>query len=132
MALVRRVEGKILLIKRAKGLAGAGNWTPLSGRPEPGETLEQTAIREAHEEVGLRVIVGREVHRCPSSGGDWMLVWLDARPAEGADPDALTLQASEVEEARWVTVDEALLLEPMYPATRAFLTTLVPSRREAP
>lgn len=50
MAIVR--DGKVLLIKRA--YAPYQNlWTLPGGRLEPGETIEQCAIREISEEVGL-------------------------------------------------------------------------------
>lgn len=50
VAIVR--EGKVLLIKRA--FAPYQNlWTLPGGRLEPGETIEQCAIREIAEEVGL-------------------------------------------------------------------------------
>jgi len=52
VALVR--DGKVLLIKRAhdpyKGL-----WTLPGGRLEPGETIEQCAIREVAEEIGVTI-----------------------------------------------------------------------------
>ena len=52
VALVR--DGKVLLIKRAyapyKGL-----WTLPGGRLEPGETIEQCAIREIVEEIGVTI-----------------------------------------------------------------------------
>ncbi len=52
VALVR--DGKVLLIKRAydpyKGL-----WTLPGGRLEPGESIEQCAIREIVEEIGVTI-----------------------------------------------------------------------------
>ncbi|WP_193336695.1 NUDIX hydrolase [Devosia beringensis] len=52
VALVR--DGKVLLIKRAydpyKGL-----WTLPGGRLEPGESIEQCAIREIAEEIGVTI-----------------------------------------------------------------------------
>jgi len=47
-------EGKVLLIKRAfEPLMGL--WTFPGGRREPGESIEETAIRELREELGLGV-----------------------------------------------------------------------------
>ena len=52
VALVR--EGKVLLIKRA--LAPYQHlWTFPGGRMEPGETVEQCAIREVQEELGITI-----------------------------------------------------------------------------
>lgn len=52
VALVR--DGKVLLIKRA--YAPYQNlWTLPGGRIEPGETIEQCAIREIAEETGVTI-----------------------------------------------------------------------------
>ena len=52
VAIVR--EGKVLLIKRAFA-PYQHLWTLPGGRIEPGETIEQCAIREIAEEVGLTI-----------------------------------------------------------------------------
>jgi 8-oxo-dGTP pyrophosphatase MutT (NUDIX family) len=44
-------EGRILLLRRADERI----WVLPKGTVEPGETLEQTAVREVREETGLRV-----------------------------------------------------------------------------
>ena len=50
-----RKEGKLLLILKKRGL-GKGKINAPGGRVEMDETLEQTAIRETQEEVGLTPI----------------------------------------------------------------------------
>ena len=52
VAIVR--DGKVLLIKRAYA-PYQHLWTLPGGRMEPGETIEQCAIREIAEEVGLTI-----------------------------------------------------------------------------
>ena len=52
VAIVR--EGKVLLIKRAFA-PYQHLWTLPGGRIEPGETIEQCAIREIREEVSLTI-----------------------------------------------------------------------------
>lgn len=52
VAIVR--EGKVLLIKRAYA-PYQHLWTLPGGRIEPGETIEQCAIREIAEELGLTI-----------------------------------------------------------------------------
>lgn len=52
VAIVR--EGKVLLIKRAFA-PYQHLWTLPGGRLEPGETIEQCAIREIAEEVSLTI-----------------------------------------------------------------------------
>jgi 8-oxo-dGTP diphosphatase len=46
-------DGKILILKRAGGVA-TGAWYTPGGVLDPGETPEQCAVRELHEEAGLR------------------------------------------------------------------------------
>jgi 8-oxo-dGTP diphosphatase len=117
-AVIRRADARYLLVRRAAGIPAAGYWTPPTGRPEPGETLGQALIREVREEVGLDVTAGAEVHRCPTFDRTWILLWLEATLLNEDAP--IVLQAAEVAEARWVTAEEALALEPMFPATRTF------------
>ncbi len=45
--------GEVLLIRKKRGL-GAGKINAPGGRIEPGETPEEAALREAHEEVCVR------------------------------------------------------------------------------
>jgi 8-oxo-dGTP diphosphatase len=50
----------ILLIKRDT-VPFKGYWALPGGRAEPGETVEQTAVREVKEETGLDVAVVRKI-----------------------------------------------------------------------
>ncbi len=58
--MVKNAEGQVLLVLRANE-PDAGCWTIPGGHVEPGETLEDAAVREAFEETGLRVAVEHEV-----------------------------------------------------------------------
>ena len=49
-----RAGSDMLLIRKKRGL-GAGKINAPGGRLDPGESFEAAAIREVHEEVGLRV-----------------------------------------------------------------------------
>ena len=50
------IDGKkLLMIKRAEGLFGAGKWSGLGGKVEAGESKEQACVREVFEESGLLV-----------------------------------------------------------------------------
>ena len=131
--LVRRASGLSLFIERAPGKFAAGYWTPVTGRPEPGETLAQAAAREVLEEVGLAVIVGRELGRTgtetPAGGSaGFELTWFEAEPAPGADPDSLRLQPSEVSRVVWLSLEDALELRPSFETTREFLREITRSR----
>lgn len=116
-AVVVHPDGRYLLVKRAEAASAGGYWTPVTGKIDPGESLEQAVVREVQEEVGLRVGVGAELYRCPTHNGQWMLVWCEA-PLLGSDD--FTLHLDEVQAARWVTASEAVKLEPMFDDTRDF------------
>ena len=49
-----RQGSEVLLIRKKRGL-GAGKINAPGGRLDEGESFEQAAIREVHEEVGLKV-----------------------------------------------------------------------------
>jgi mutator protein MutT len=88
-------EPALLLTRRAAGLSShAGQWALPGGRMDAGETPEQTALRELHEEVGLSqpdsAVLGRLDDYATRSGYviTPVLVWagaarqLNANPAE--------------------------------------------------
>jgi diadenosine hexaphosphate hydrolase (ATP-forming) len=88
-----------------------GRWTFPKGGVEPGETLEQTALREVREETSLTGPIIAKI-------GETKYQYQDYRgQAEKtvhyfliqADPTAISPQWSEIRDARWFTIDEALI-----------------------
>src|SRR4030043_1150523 len=59
-AIIEFPDDKILLIKRDT-VPFKGYWALPGGRAEPGETVEQTIVREVKEETGLDVAVVRKI-----------------------------------------------------------------------
>ena len=50
----------MLLAFKKRGF-GEGKWTGIGGKPEPGETIDQTAVRETEEEIGVTPLDLRHV-----------------------------------------------------------------------
>lgn len=58
--LYLRRDEKILLAMKKRS-HGAGKYNGVGGKPEPGEAIEQTAIRECQEEIGVTPVEMRRV-----------------------------------------------------------------------
>jgi NAD+ diphosphatase len=93
-------DGERLLLGRQPG------WPPrrysvLAGFVEPGESLEQTVVREVFEESGVRVRACRYLASQPWPFPSSLMLGFDA----DAEPDA-PVTSDELEDARWFGRDE--------------------------
>lgn len=80
-----RVEGKVLLMRKKRGL-GAGLINAPGGKQEPGESVPDTARRETREELGVDVgaVTWAEEHRFEFTNGNRMHVHVfEAREMRG-------------------------------------------------
>lgn len=48
-------QGRVLLLRKARGLFGEGKWNAPGGKMQPKELPEKAAVRETREETGLRI-----------------------------------------------------------------------------
>ncbi|PJJ96299.1 NAD(+) diphosphatase [Lysobacteraceae bacterium NML91-0213] len=94
-------DGKRLLLGRQPGWAPR-RWSVLAGFVEPGETLEQTIIREVWEEAGVRVRHARYLGSQPWPFPSSLMLGFEAL----AEPDVPRPNDDELEDARWFTRDE--------------------------
>lgn len=84
-----------------------GNFSALAGFVEPGETIEEAVAREVFEEAGVRV---RDVTYIMSQPWPFPSSLMIGCLAHTDDP-ALTIDANELDDARWFTrgeVEEAM------------------------
>ena len=86
------------------------DWSLPKGKLDPGETWEQAALREVEEEVGLRCRLGAELppvaYRDNKGRSKAVRYWL-MQPEDGAAP---FIPNDEVDEMRWVEVEDAVAL----------------------
>jgi 8-oxo-dGTP pyrophosphatase MutT (NUDIX family) len=110
IAVTDRPEpGVILTVRREHLRTHAGQVAFPGGRVDPGETVEQAALREAHEELGLEpaevALVGSiEPYRTVTN--------YDVTPVVGVVPPDLPLFPHEHEVADWFEAPLAHLLDP--------------------
>jgi 8-oxo-dGTP diphosphatase len=113
MAEVVRAAGGVVHRARADGVVevlvihrpGYDDWTLPKGKLEPGESVEEAAVREVAEETGYRTEIERRIGETSyrdRHGRPKRVTYYAMRPIDGSfEPNR------EVDEARWTTVDEA-------------------------
>ena len=100
--VLRDDDGRILLVHRPR----YDDWTLPKGKLDPGETFEQAALREVHEETGLRCTLGPELatteYRDNKGRPKVVRYWLMDVESGRFEPN------DEVDEVRWLRVAEAI------------------------
>lgn len=100
--MLAEYEGKALVGRQSR--FPLGNYSALAGFLEPGESMEEAVRREIHEEAGVTCGAVRYVTSQPWPFGGSQLMMACIAEAEG---DALVLDTTEIEDAMWVTKEEA-------------------------
>lgn len=96
--LVRR-GGGFLLVRQETELGTF--WLPPGGTPEPGETPEETARREFHEETGVAVALRKALGRVTSPTGHRTTVFAGRIP-DDAVPEAKGLPGERLTGVAWL------------------------------
>jgi NAD+ diphosphatase len=90
-------QGNILLGRQPR--FPAGSYSALAGFVEPGESIEEAVAREVHEEAGVRVRDVRYVVSQPWPFPSSLMIGCHAF----ADDPTVTVDQTELEDARWFT-----------------------------
>jgi len=88
-------DGRLLLGRNAR--FPPGSYSALAGFVEPGETIEEAVAREVFEEAGVRVRDVRYVASQPWPFPSQLMIGCHAL----AEDDSLTIDTTELEDARW-------------------------------
>ncbi len=124
-AVIVRIEREDeVLLARSPHFA-PGVYSTLAGFVEPGESLEDTVVREVREEVGVEVTNVRYFGSQPWPFPNSLMIGFVADYASGE----LRLQEGEIEDAGWFTVDNLPGLPSPYSIARALLEEFISSRR---
>lgn len=118
VAVIRRADGCLLVIRRSRWVAAPGAYCFPGGALEGGETEELALVRELREELGVEV---RPLHRIWECLTPWnvQLAWWAACLIA---PDAPLVPAlHEVESYAWLPVDEIAQLPELLTTNRDFL-----------
>ncbi len=106
-------DGKILFGKR-KGAHGTGTWAPPGGKLDPGETVEDCAVREVLEETGLNVANPRKAlvytdDHFKDQGKQFITVYVLADYVSG---EAQIIEPDKAEQWEWFGWDD--LPQPLF------------------
>lgn len=99
-------DGRVLVVRHER--LGVVRWELPGGHVEPGESVEQAAIRETAEETGVEIRAGQAVAECRhrwrgATVGVVYLLATPVRPANPADPAAASLTGSD-----WSSTDHRI------------------------
>ncbi len=124
-AVIVRVErGDCILLARSPHFA-AGVYSTLAGFVEPGESLEETVVREVREEVGVSVANIRYFGSQPWPFPHSLMIGFVADYESGE----LRPQEGEIEDAGWFGVDDLPGLPSRYSIARELIEEFIAQRK---
>ena len=129
-ALVYNLDGHLYLQKRSLTKdSNPGLWdTSMGGHLESGESYDQAAVRETHEELGIALDVAPEklfkLDACEQTGYEFIWVYRVIHQGE------ITPCEIEISEGRWIDPDELAYWMAEMPALFTSSLTLILDRLE--
>jgi 8-oxo-dGTP pyrophosphatase MutT (NUDIX family)/phosphohistidine phosphatase SixA len=105
-AVVTRSGGReVLLVHRPK----YDDWSFPKGKRDPGEHVTTTAVREVHEESGLKIVLGRPLppQLYAVAGGRAKTVHYWVARVRGNDDVTRYAVNAEIDDVRWVKLERA-------------------------
>jgi 8-oxo-dGTP diphosphatase len=110
-AIIHNGQRQILLMRRASSLdpsrSTVGMWSNPGGEVDFGETVEQAAVREAREELGVTLalerVIGFSDQSLPQAGLHWHLVTFLGHIAAG---EPRIQELAKFEDLRWFAIEE--------------------------
>ena len=115
-AIMLITSGERLLLARSPHFP-PGMYSALAGFIEPGESIEQTVVREVCEEVGIEVRNPRYFGSQPWPFPDSLMIGFTAEYAGGD----LRFEDGEIEDAGWFTADKMPSLPPKLSIARSMI-----------
>jgi len=118
-AVIRDLEGRVLMTQRPEGRHMGGLWEFPGGKIDDGEAPSQALMRELHEELGIEIVVQRPLTFAVHEEPDLriLLLFFDAQ-ISGGKPRGCEGQAVE-----WVAMQDLLSL-PTPPADAELIRLL--------
>jgi NAD+ diphosphatase len=124
-AVIVRVErGDEILLARSPHFP-PGVYSTIAGFVEPGESLEQTVVREVEEEVGIRVTNVRYFGSQPWPFPNSLMIGFVADYESGE----IRPEPGEIEDAGWFTVETLPKVPPKLSIARALIDEFLDKRR---
>lgn len=107
--------GRLLLVQHFDRERGKRYWLPPGGGQEPGETLEQAAVREVLEETGIPVRIIRRLRVPSSARGRTALFLAEALSEDDPRPQVDVAAERLLVGAAWHPVSREHPLGPLEP-----------------
>lgn len=119
VALIKNEEGKYLLIRLTNYEEHKTEWCPIAGHVKQGETIKEALIREAKEELDVKIEPVTQIAEWEQDIPGETAVWWEVKITSGQiKPN------EEIAEWGYFSKDESKNLK-LWPATRKFFEKFI-------